>query len=270
MRYTEHLVTGAAAQFVQCIWSLSGDAREAAAAAAPILPDGCVELLLNAGDPVDRHTPRGPEPQPARHIAGQLTTAVRITPSGQLDIVGIRLHPWAAGAFLDVPMGELRDRMLPAGDLLVASQLLRDAGNADRADERLRLLHSAIDGHALAAKAPSPAAVHLARQLMRGKPALGVRALASGIGLTTRRVQAIFADQVGLAPGALARIARLQRALGQARREPHRTLSAVAHDCGYYDHSHFVRDCQDIAGEAPGQVLGRTGEVTTAFLDGAR
>ena len=46
----------------------------------------------------------------------------------------------------------------------------------------------------------------------------------------------------------------------------HRTLSAVAHDTGYYDHAHFVRDCRDIAGETPGSVLGRSGDVTTAFL----
>ena len=43
-------------------------------------------------------------------------------------------------------------------------------------------------------------------------------------------------------------------------------LSAVAHDSGYYDHAHFIRDCRDIAGETPGSVLGRTGDVTTAFL----
>ncbi len=269
MRYTEHHVTGATARFVQCIWSLSGDAHEAGAA-APILPDGCVELLLNAGDPVDRHTPAGPERQPARHVAGQLTTAVRITPSGRLDIIGIRLHPWAAGAFLRVPMHELRDRMLSADDLPVAKRLLRDASSEEDADERLGLLRDAIERHALAAEMPSPAAMRLACQLMGDNPGLTVRALADGIGLTSRRVQAIFAGQVGLAPRALFRIARLQRALNKARRGPDRSLSAVAHDCGYYDHSHFVRDCQDIAGEAPGQVLGRTGEITTAFLDGAR
>ena len=53
------------------------------------------------------------------------------------------------------------------------------------------------------------------------------------------------------------------------RRRPSLTLSAVAHDSGYYDHAHFVRDCQDIAGEAPGVVLGRSDDVTTVFLDGA-
>ena len=37
--------------------------------------------------------------------------------------------------------------------------------------------------------------------------------MADSIGLTTRRVQAIFADHVGLSPKTLSRIARLQRAL---------------------------------------------------------
>ena len=103
-------------------------------------------------------------------------------------------------------------------------------------------------------------------QLMRGPSTPSIRAMADGFGLTTRRVQAIFADHVGLSPRALSRIARLQRALAHARSQPHRTLSAVAHDSGYYDHAHFVRDCRDIAGETPGRVLGRTGDVTTAFL----
>ena len=82
-------------------------------------------------------------------------------------------------------------------------------------------------------------------------------------------MEAIFSEQVGLTPKSLARIARLQRALAHARRRPSLTLSAVAHDSGYYDHAHFVRDCQDIAGEAPGVVLGRSDDVTTVFIDGA-
>lgn len=163
-------------------------------------------------------------------------------------------------------MHELRDRMLPADDLRVANELLRDAGNGESADERMQLLQNAIERHALTLSAPAPAAVVMTAQLMRGPSTPSIRALADGIGLTTRRVQVIFAEQVGLPPKALSRIARLQRALVYARNQPHRTLSAVAHDSGYYDHAHFVRECRDIAGEAPGHLLGRTDDVTTAFL----
>jgi AraC-like DNA-binding protein len=266
MKYAEHAVGGAAARFVQCIWSLNGDGLDPAATADPILPDGCIELLLDTGDPVDRHSAAGIERQPRRQVAGQLTTAVRIKPTGRLGVVGVRLHPWAAGAFLRVPMHALRDRMLPADDLRVAKELLRDASNGESADERMRLLRCAIERHALMLAAPAPAAVVMTSQLMRGPSTPGIRAMADGIGLTTRRVQAIFAEHVGLSPKALSRIARLQRALAYARSRPHRPLSAVAHDSGYYDQAHFIRDCRDIAGETPSHVLGRTDDVTTAFL----
>jgi AraC-like DNA-binding protein len=47
-------------------------------------------------------------------------------------------------------------------------------------------------------------------------------------------------------------------------------LAADADPSGYFDHSHFVRDCRDIAGETPGQLLGRSADVTTAFLGAER
>jgi AraC-like DNA-binding protein len=266
MRYAEYAVTGASAHFVKCLWSLAADAAEASAAAVPILPDGRVELLLSTGDPVDRDGDiRGR--QPSREIAGQMTTAVRIVPRGRVDIIGVRLHPWAAGTFLRVPMRQLRDRMLPAHDLPLAERLLCAAGSIEDPDERLERLQLDIERHARTLASPHPAARALTRILMNGPSSVTVRALAQGIGLGARRVQGIFAEQVGISPRTLARIARLQRALGTARRHPHRTLSAVAHDSGYYDHAHFVRDCRDIAGEAPGSVLGRASDVTTAFLD---
>lgn len=267
MRYAEHAVAGASAHFVKCIWSLTADADEASAAAAPILPDGRVELLLNTGDPIDRDGDIR-EHQPPREIAGQMTTAVRIVPRGRMDIIGVRLHPWAARTFLRVPMHQLRDRMLPAADLPLAERLLCSAASLEDPDDRMERLLLDIEQHAKTLAAPPPAARALTQALMNGPASVTIRALARDIGLGTRRVQGIFSEHIGISPRTLARIARLQRALGTARRHPSRTLSAVAHDSGYYDHAHFVRDCQDIAGDAPGTVLGRASGVTTAFLDG--
>ena len=268
MKYTEQAVTGAAAQFVACVWSLSADADEARATANPILPDGRVELLLDTADPVVCHSAGGEEPQSPRHIAGQLTTAVRIMPTGRLDIIGVRLHPWAGGAFLGVPMHELRDRMIPADGIKAAQGLLADAGNAEDPDDRIELILTALEQRARQLAAPPAAAIRMATRLMQGRDVPRIRELADTMGLSTRRVQAIFLEQVGLTPKSLARIARLQRALTRARHRPGLTLSAVAHDSGYFDHAHFVRDCQDIAGDAPGAVLGRMDDVTAAFLEG--
>jgi AraC-like DNA-binding protein len=267
MRYEEHSATGASARFVKCFWSLTTEPHEASEAATPILPDGRVELLLSTGDDVDRTAAGLSERQPVMQVAGQLTTAVHITPRGRMEVLGVRLHPWAAGLFLRLPMHELRDRMLPADQVPVANELLRSASCAEPG-ARLPRLREDVERYASQLSSPPRAAIALAGRLMAGTTNVTIRALADSVGLGTRRVQGLFADHVGVSPRTLARIARLQRALGLARANPRQSLSAVAHDAGYYDHAHFVRDCQDIAGESPSAVLGRDGGVTAAFLDG--
>lgn len=266
MRYAEYAATGASAHFIKCFWSLSTEAHEGSDVPMPIIPDGRVELLLSTGDDVDRAAAGLAERQPVRQVAGQLSTAVHIVPRGRMEVLGVRLHPWAAGAFLQVPMRDLRDRMVSADELPVAHRLLSAASGIEDAGGRLQRLRGDIEHHASRLAAPPRAAAVLASRLMAGTTNVTIRALADSVGLGTRRVQGIFAEHVGISPRTLARIARLQRALGHARDNPRQTLTAVAHDAGYYDHAHFVRDCQDIAGEAPGEVLGRTGDVTTAFL----
>ena len=86
--------------YVRCIWRLRAPAGDPAPP-EPIVPDGCVELVLNLADPFIRHTaPGASHVQPLRLITGQITRAVTIAPSGRSDLWGIRFHPWAAASFL--------------------------------------------------------------------------------------------------------------------------------------------------------------------------
>jgi hypothetical protein len=56
--------------YVRCVWRLSGSAS-AVSVPEPIIPDGCVELVINAGDPFLRSVPgAGSHQQPARLVAG--------------------------------------------------------------------------------------------------------------------------------------------------------------------------------------------------------
>jgi AraC-like DNA-binding protein len=93
--------------------------------------------------------------------------------------------------------------------------------------------------------------------------------LAARVGLGTRRVQAMFRDDVGLAPKQLVRITRLQRALQLRRGRPSLTWSAVAARAGYYDHAHLVRDANAIAGRPPSSLVVDEPGLTATFLSDA-
>jgi methylphosphotriester-DNA--protein-cysteine methyltransferase len=86
--------------------------------------------------------------------------------------------------------------------------------------------------------------------------ALRVGALALDLGMSVDGLEKRFRRAVGASPKQLASIVRLRRAIGSHGRGS--TLTQLAHDAGYYDQPHFIRQFVAAAGSAP-----------KAFLDGA-
>jgi AraC-like DNA-binding protein len=271
LRYHEFTPPDELREHIRCIWRLEGPAAPAhELAAEPIVPDGCVEMVLNMGAPFVRHVPgAGSHRQPRRLVAGQITRAVTIAPSGDVDLWGIRFHPWAAPAFLGVSGAELRDQFLPVDE--VSASLDKDLSWLDDVDgdgdgARHRVILSALARRAAHVDTGDAALPHLVNLASSGTASMSVRELARRARLSTRRVQALFRDGVGLAPKQLMRIARFQRALGLARASLGLSWSAIAATAGYYDQAHLIHEAQDIVGCTPGELLGRNAELTGAFL----
>ena len=59
-----------------------------------------------------------------------------------------------------------------------------------------------------------------------------------------------------MAPKTYAQVVRFQRCLNRLRHDPGVTLSEIATQCGYYDQSHFVRECRTFAGVVPSAQVG--------------
>jgi AraC-like DNA-binding protein len=262
-RYREIAPSAVLAPFVRCLWHLSGG-TEPTRDPQPIVPDGCVEIVLNCADPFLRVN-GGAHRQPGAMLVGQLTGPVVVVPTGAVDVWGVRLHPWGAAACLRMPLVELRESTVPLAEVL----------NADLADE----LHEGVgtDGiPALSAtlerwlsRRPPPdrgarAAVEL---IARGRSLPSVRSIGAQLGRSTRWVQRTFRETVGLSPKMLSRIGRVQRAMRLATSRPAKTWSSIAADVGYFDQSHLVRDFRHIVGLTPSAFAARELHITVAFIE---
>ena len=252
---------------VRCIWRLRGD-RPVVAAAEPIIPDGCVEIVLNVGDAFTRHMPNGASHrQPSRLVAGQITRAVAIEPTGRIDLWGIRFHPWSAPAFLGISGRELNNEFLSLHE--ANGSLERDLSHLGELQGDAAQFRAIIGALTRRCGSVAPMAGLLPSLVTASETSrepMTVRGLARRMGLSARRVQAIFRDGVGLAPKQLMRIARFQRALSLARTESDISWTTIALRAGYYDQAHLIHESQDIAGCTPAKLLGRDAELTTAFL----
>jgi len=88
--------------------------------------------------------------------------------------------------------------------------------------------------------------------------------------MSVRQLERRFRLVAGLSPKRLAVITRLQAAFAllDAGAEP--SLTDVAHRCGYFDQSHFIRDFRAVTGIPPGRFLCDDGMMARLFIDGAR
>lgn len=70
-----------------------------------------------------------------------------------------------------------------------------------------------------------------------------------------------------MAPKLFARIARYQLALDSKVASPARSWLSIAHEFGYHDQMHMIRDFQSLSGASPGGIVLQLGDMRPAALD---
>lgn len=214
-----------------------------------VLPTGTLELVINlARDAFHIQTCTG-----TQHLSGSLVSGVYqrffvIDTRDHADILGVHFRPGGAWPVLGVAPGVLADRHFDLGDLWghahvsrLRAQLLDAPVHA-----RLAVLEAVLATRMKHGWQLHCACAHALDVLARGARVADV---ASDVGLSSRRLQAVFLEQVGTTPKLFARISRLQRALGLSRLTP--SGPGLAIDAGYCDQSHMIREFHALAGFSP-------------------
>nr|WP_246410033.1 helix-turn-helix domain-containing protein [Granulicella aggregans] len=97
--------------------------------------------------------------------------------------------------------------------------------------------------------------------MINKKGTVAINDLARSIGLSLRQYERRFADEVGMSPKLFSRVTRFQTALDTKRVEPMRSWLSIAHEFGYLDQTHMVRDFRSLSGTVPGQILVQSGDL---------
>jgi AraC-like DNA-binding protein len=262
--YREQRLPAPFDRWVECVWTAEAGPRPGAAFDT-IVPDGCPELILQLADGYECEAGGRVEAQPRAFLMGPLSGPLRLRPRGRTHTAGIRFRPGGLAGFLRVPLHELADRAVPLAD--VFGRAGRElAERAAEAGDTRGLVHAAslFLGPRLS---PRHAGRALAGVLVHSRGRASVDALAAGAGVSTRHVERVFRDEVGLSPKRLARVVRVQEVLRRVGSHPVRWVD-VALDCGYADQAHLSRDFRELTGESPARWIG--GDLARQFTNPAR
>ena len=246
--YREHAPSPALADVVQCYWTSRSAAPLTAPHASSVLPDGCMDVIFNLGDPPLPGDREGSELR--SYVIGAMRTPLRVRMVGTVDLLGVRFRPGGAAAFVRAPAGELTDRSVALSEFWRRAPELEERLYDAAPESRIRIVEDVLLGRAAGA-APDPRIAHVSRLIERSGGSVAVTELHAAVGLTRRHLERIYLERVGLTPKTACRVARVQAALERLRAGPIPSLSRLALECGWYDQSHMNRDFREIAGASP-------------------
>jgi AraC-like DNA-binding protein len=228
-----------------------------------LLPGGSCGLMINLIEDETRLY-CGPGDDVVARLPGAVLSAAYsryfvIDTREQRANAGVRFRPGGTWPFFD-PAGDelqnqhvaLRDLWGSAGDTLRERLLAAPTPRAKLALLEAELLERAI--RPLQRRVEVDFAITRLREPSHDD---SIATLSEHVGLSARRFTRLFSLEVGLTPKVYARIQRFQRALGCMQQSNGSDWTEVAQSCGYFDQSHFIRECRSLSGFTPTELAAR-------------
>lgn len=214
-----------------------------------------VPLMIGFSDPFDIALGREPTPHDdyESFTSGLCLKPVNIMSAGGCSCLAIALTPPGARRFFALPMSELRERIVPLGDL--EDQSLRELremlGNERNWDTRLAIVEAFLLRRMLAAPASSQATTWAYNRILASGGRATVSHLTDRLEWSRKHLASRFHEEIGMPPKAVARVARFLHAQKLARTGREVGWADIAAASGYADQAHMTREFREFAGTSP-------------------
>lgn len=245
--------------YIEHYWHVQASLTRPLELTVDVFVDLRPDLVVNLGAPYHRTRLGGARVElDHSNLDAQRLYPIRIEQRGAAVVTGVRFRTGGLMPFVSHPLKEWTDRVVRLDEAFgvgahALETTLRDA------EDSLDRQREALDDFLLR-RLQRTEATELAFRLKSAQEAEGgllrIEALADLGATTLRTVNRLFRRYIGVGPKAFASVTRFQRALDRIKTDPGVSIGTVAAECGYADHSHFVRQFKRFAGAVPSRQLG--------------
>lgn len=229
------------ADYIDAYWTVSGDGKKLLS--EKILPDGCVDIILNLGDDVKTDNGTCNIKNEKAYLVGTMKNFKIVEMKPETKLLGIRFKPAAFSAFYkftslhqitDITV-EFEKKLSPdlKQVILNSSEYLNQFFINKLTQPRHFLLPVVAD-------------------IKNCKGQISVSELATLHFTTTKQLERNFKTYVGVSPKEFINLVRFQSVLPVIQnKSSKRSLLEIALEHGYYDHSHLANEIKRYTGLAP-------------------
>ncbi|MGG7661822.1 DUF6597 domain-containing transcriptional factor [Dyadobacter sp. BHUBP1] len=240
MAYTEYHPHPALAPYIDAYWKMTGDNMPLAA--QTILPDGCVDIIMNLGDDELPDADGFFMKNERSYLVGTMSHAIETTVTPGSLLIGVRFRPAGFAAFYRYDsLHEFTDRAAEFDPALAPD--LRTAEMAPKSYLDQFFLRRLQDGNRLLTS--------VITEIESKNGLIDVTTLAQNSCMTMRQLQRTFKQHIGLSPKEFLNIMRFRYAVQLIKKGEKQSLLDIALEAGYYDHAHLSNEIRRYAGIAP-------------------
>lgn len=167
-------------------------------------------------------------------------------------VIRVGFKPGGLHRLIGLPMHEIIDLACDSADFFhhQVKQVNEQLFNTNSYDGMVAIVEQFLL-HTIKAVKPLMPIDHAMEVLMRKNGLVSVEQLASMACVSTRQLERLSNQRIGLPPKLFARLIRFSKAYRLFESSPNLRWTQIAHCCGYYDQMHFIRDCKEFAGVSP-------------------
>lgn len=265
--YTEVRPSQALKRFVDCFWyenySLDREMTH------HVVPDNSIELIFTDSPIIRELSEDGVSVSLKSQLSG-LKTKYQKVETKSSPIIALRFKPNGLFPFIKEDVSELLNQAVSPWEIFPKD--IRDLEarvlESSTANERIRLIteyfikkveRKELDKEILVS--------NFLNEIHASQGMISITTLSIRYGKSVKSLERDFKQVVGIMPKKYCRLVRAIHAMKQTsnRNSP---LTDVAHDCGYFDQAHFIKDLRLIAGLSPSEFRKLDLGIQTPFFSG--
>ena len=242
MLYREYRPNILLSPYIETYWT--GDNFGGAGEVQKILPDCCVDIIFTFDKTQGTFLAR---------IVGTMTSFFEISYPQTVEMFGIRFRPAGITAFTRVPVDEFtnRDVELSLFETLFDKSFYGTLPEKQSIEEIITYMDNYLTNRLSCLYHVEKQVIRAVDLIFSAKGQLSPAKVASDVCLCQRHFERKFKSTIGITPKTFAKIIRFKHALRCLRNSSHQDLLSVALECGYYDHTHLIKDFKIFSGDTP-------------------
>lgn len=252
MLYREFTPNGILSEFIDKYWMVQEHRHSTGI--YKILPDGYSDFIFCLSGTAMPKAHENILATCESYYVGAMTTYAELKAlPAQIDMLGIRFKPGGLSAFCDIPLHEFRNLRINHEE----SVFLFPSGFTDRlralrtTGERITEIENFLIGSLGKHFTSDPQVSYAVNQIHSSHGQIPMNDLIDKICLCQRHFERKFKHRTGYSPKEYARIARFRHTSFLLQTTLSGSYQHLAMDCGYYDHSHMVKEFKLLSGASP-------------------